>query len=65
VIPDCDVWQAAAFLVKRCGEDAMLEASERADQLLDEDDMVGTETWRRILNAIEPLQAKAKGEKVH
>ena len=32
---------------------------ERADQLLDEDDMAGAETWHRILNAIERLQGKA------
>ena len=31
----------------------------RADQLLDEGDMAGAETWHRILNAIERLQAKA------
>jgi hypothetical protein len=36
VIDDRDVWQAALLLVKRYGDDAMLEASERADQLLDE-----------------------------
>jgi hypothetical protein len=41
----------------------MLEAAERADQLLDENDMAGAETWHRILNAIERLQAK--GEKMH
>jgi hypothetical protein len=40
---------------------------ERPDQLLDEGDMAGAETWHRIINAIERLQAKApaEGEKVH
>jgi len=67
VIPDRDVWQAALLIVKRYGDDAMHEAAERADQLLDEGDMAGAETWHRILNAIERLQAKvpAEGEKVH
>jgi hypothetical protein len=37
-------------------DDAML-ASERADQLLGEGDMAGAETWHRILNAVERLQA--------
>jgi hypothetical protein len=41
----------------------MLEAAERADQLLDEGDTAGAETWHRILNAIERLQAKAPGER--
>ena len=49
------------------GDDATMEAAERADQLLDEGDMAGAETWHWILNAIERLQAKApaEGEKVH
>jgi hypothetical protein len=67
MIDDRDVWQAALLMVKRCGDDAMLEASMRADQLLEEGDMAGAETWHRILNAIERLQARApaEGEKVH
>jgi hypothetical protein len=32
------------LLVKRHGDDAMLEASQRSDQLLDEGDMAGAET---------------------
>jgi hypothetical protein len=52
---------------KRDGDDAMLEASQRADQLLGEGDTAGAGTWHRILNAIERLQARApaEGEKVH
>jgi hypothetical protein len=44
--------------VQRYGDDAMLEAARRADQLLDE----GAETWHRILNAIERLQAPKPAE---
>jgi hypothetical protein len=67
MIDDRDVWAAALLIAKRYGDDAKLEAAERADQLLEEDDLVGAETWHRILNAIERLQAKApaEGEKVH
>jgi hypothetical protein len=67
MIPDHDVWAAALAMVKRYREDAMIEASFRADQLLDEGDMAGAETWHRILNAIERLQAKApaEGENMH
>jgi hypothetical protein len=50
VIDDRDVWAAAVAIVKRYGDDAVLEASERADQLLDEGDMAGAEMWHRILN---------------
>ena len=42
-------------MMKRYGADAMLEAAERADQLLDEGDMAGAETWHRIVNAVERL----------
>jgi len=38
-------------MVKRYGDDAMLEALERADQLLDEGNTAGAETWQRIFNA--------------
>jgi hypothetical protein len=48
--------------VKRYGEDAMLEASMRADQLLEEGDMAGAETWHRILNAIEKLARSSELE---
>jgi hypothetical protein len=33
VIPDRDVWAAAVLMVKRYGDDAMLEAADRADQI--------------------------------
>jgi hypothetical protein len=44
MIDDRDVWQAALLIVKRYGDDALLEAAERADQLLDGGDMAGAET---------------------
>jgi len=67
MIPESDVWRAALLTVRHYKDDAMLEAADRADQLLDEGDMAGAETWHRILNAIERLQAKmpAEGEGVH
>ena len=67
MFPDRDLWAAALLMVKRYGEDALLEAVERADQLLGEGDMAGAETWHRILSAIERLKATkpADGEKVH
>jgi hypothetical protein len=45
----------------------MLEAAERAEQLLEEGDLAGAETWHSILSADRAAQAKAaaEGEKVH
>ena len=59
--------RAALLVVKRYGDDAMLEAAARADQLMEDGDMAGCTTWQRIANAIERLQAQtpAEGEKVH
>ena len=67
MLPESDIWAAALAMVKRYGAHAMLEAAARADKLRDEGDMAGAETWHRILNAIERLQAQApmEGEKVH
>ena len=67
VISDLDIWRAALLMVKRYGEDTMLEAAARADKLQEDGDWQGALTWHRILDAIERLQAKApaEGEKVH
>jgi hypothetical protein len=67
MIPDRDVWAAALLMVKRYGDEAMREAEARAEQFQEDGDMAGAETWHRILNAIERLQAKTptEGEKVH
>jgi hypothetical protein len=67
MISDGEVWQCAQLMVERFGDDAMLEAAGRADELLENGDMIGSETWHRILNAIERLQARAPadGEGVH
>jgi hypothetical protein len=46
MVDDRDVWQAALLMVKRYRDDAMIEASERADQLLDEGDMAGAAAGR-------------------
>jgi hypothetical protein len=62
MICDREIWQCALLMVKRFGDDALLEAAARADELLENGDMIGSETWHRILNAIERLQATKPGE---
>jgi hypothetical protein len=67
MIPDRDIWRSALAMVKRYREDAMIEASARADRALEDGDMGAAATWHRILDAIERLQAQkaAEGEVVH
>lgn len=43
-LPDRDVWAAAMLMMKRYRDDAMLEAAQRADQLLDDGDMAANGT---------------------
>ena len=50
------------MMLKRYGAAAALEAAQRADQLLADGNPEGCSTWRRILDAIERLQAMAPAD---
>jgi hypothetical protein len=43
MISDRDIWAAALPIVKRYGDDAMLEPARRADQLLNEGNMAAAD----------------------
>ena len=58
MISDLDIYRAAKLLIDQQGEDAALNAAERADLLLEEGDMEGAAVWRAIVTAIEDLQRK-------
>ena len=62
-----EIWAAALVMVHAHGDEAMLEAAQRADQRLEDGDWLSAFVWQRILDCIERLQAKApaEGEKVH
>jgi len=53
---DPDICHDAKLLIDQHGDDAARTAAERADDLLDAGDMIGSTTWRRILAAIEDLR---------
>jgi hypothetical protein len=55
VIPEIDIWRVANLMVTRYGEEAMLEAAERAHELAADGDGAGTATWLRITAAIGQL----------
>jgi len=52
MISESDISRSALAMVKRYKDDAMIEASARADQLLDEGDIAGAEIER-----LDPLAA--------
>ena len=66
LISDPDVYRAAKLLIDRHGADAGLRSAERTGLLLKAGDIVGAETWRRILVAIGQFgRGRRKGEPVH
>ena len=65
MIPELDIWRAAAAMVKRHGDSAGLEAALRADALLAEGAMQGQAAWLRIARAIAELQRVTPDGPVH
>ena len=65
MIPDIDIWRAAALMIKHYGDTADLEAAGRADQLLAEGDTEGQRVWMRIAKAIDEMQRPQDGETKH
>ncbi len=64
---DLDIYRSAAVLVREHGEDAALEATQRADAMLEKGDLEGHAVWKRIGEAVEELQQKERreGEAAH
>jgi hypothetical protein len=63
---DPDIYRAAKLMIDQHGENALLRAAERADQLLEAGDMIGAAAWRRIVKAIEELgRRRREGEAVN
>ena len=56
MIAEIDIWRSANLMVRERGENAALEAAQRADAMLEQGDTEGCAVWKRILRAIEELQ---------
>jgi len=57
-IEDTDIWRAAQQSRTLYRDDAGIEAAVRADNALYQGDIVGSEVWKRIRNAIGELERK-------
>ena len=53
---DLEIYRSAKLLIDRHGDDAVIEAAMRADKMLEQGDLDGLATWKRILRAIEELR---------
>lgn len=56
VMSDHDIWASAKLMLDQEGEDAVIEAAMKVDELALEGDYEGERTFRRIKQAIERLQ---------
>jgi hypothetical protein len=66
-IDEKDIWRTANLYIERFGEEAAIQAAMKVDEMLAKGDMEGRSVWRRVLEAIEKLQAKEppKGTPTH
>ena len=53
-----DIYGAAHFLIEKHGEDAEIEAAQRADHFLEQGDHDGKNVWLRVMRAITEMQAE-------
>ena len=55
---DLDIYRSAHLYIREHGDDAAIEASKMIDTMLAKGDLDGQRVWRRVLQAIDELQAK-------
>ena len=62
---DIDIYRAAKLYINQHGDQAALQAAMQSDALLEASDLDGAATWRKIIKAIEVLQATEPGDLLH
>ncbi|HUC11460.1 MAG TPA: hypothetical protein VL985_13680 [Stellaceae bacterium] len=65
MIPDVDIWRAAALMLKRYGDNAQQESAKRADELAAEKDRDGAAIWCLIVDAVAQLANTTPSGPVH
>ncbi len=53
---EIDVFRTAAVLIRKHGEDAALEAAQRADAMLEKGSLDGQRVWKRVLVAVKEIE---------
>ncbi len=61
MLSDLEIYRAAQATISRYGDDAVLHATQRADEMLTAGDMEGRAVWHRIERAIDELGRTAPG----
>ena len=65
MVSDRDIWTTANSLIKQHGEDAVIHAAMRHDELLDQGDVDGVFVWKRVIKAVREFQAEEPPGAVH
>ncbi len=59
---DLDIYRTANVLIREHGEDAALEAAQRADAMLEKGAIDCQRVWKRVLKAIKEIQREEPRE---
>jgi hypothetical protein len=59
---EIDVFRTANVLIREHGEDAAMEAAQRADAMLEKGSVDGQRMWRRVLAAVKEIQRQEPRE---
>jgi hypothetical protein len=59
---DLDIYRTASVLIREHGEDAALEAAQRADAMLEKGCLDGLRVWKRVLAAVKEIQRQEPRE---
>ena len=62
---DIDIYRSAKLNIDQHGDQAALQAAMQSDALLEVGDMEGSATWRKVIKAIEVMQATEPSGAVH
>ncbi len=60
MVDDLDIYRSANELIKQHGDEALVHAAMRADQLAADGDMEGRSVWLRIVKAIAELLSEER-----
>ncbi len=64
-VPEIDIYRTANLLIREHGDQASIEAAQRADAMLDKGDLDGKTVWLRVLRAVRELQDREPAGRVH
>lgn len=63
-VTDREVWLIAALMLQEFGSQAVITASQRADEALDKANLDDLQLWKRVVRAISAI-TETEGETLH